>query len=292
MRKRESGRIWYWLSLLVVAGAAILTGYYMGLEKGFELKEAFTINSDSATNKASPTAPPASPGQKVTIPIEGTKRRMPFELDYDCVQVERGVREFFQELDTKGYVQRLNPKMDTYESFRVLMRKLSANPPIPAGEGNDTSIMTRNIFHLFRALDKNELRMIREIIRNEEDLLEINLNLFFKWLMPDKACSDTTGIRPSSDVVYHYAGFLLNSIGGRSYLFRRSIRFRLLVSYYSLLIIHEADRKGKNSYGIDIFPYIHQIKQEMSLYPDFDFQEDYIQNLDKLMSYYVQKRHP
>ena len=290
MRKKESGRTWYWLSLFVVAGAAILTGYYIGLEKGFELKEAFTIKRDSATNKASPTATPASPVPKVTIPIEKIKRRMPFELDYDCVQIERGVREFFQDLDTRGYIQRLDPKMDTYEIFRILMRKLSAKPPIPAGEGNDTSIMTRNIFHLSRALDKNELQMIREIIRNEADTLEIDFNLFFKWLMPDKECSDMRGIRPSFDVAYQYAGFLLNSIGGRSVLFRRSIRFRLLVSYYSLLIIHEADRKGKNSYGIDIFPYIHRIKQEMSLYPDFEFQEDYIQNLDELLSYYVQKR--
>ena len=291
MRKRKSGRTWYWLSLLVVAGAAILTGYYIGLEKGFELKEAFTIKSDSAKNKASPTAVPAAPVPKVTIPIEKIKRRMPFELDYDCVQIESGVREFFQDLDTRGYIQRLDPKMDTYESFKILMRKLSAKPPIPAGEGNDISIMTRNIFHLSRALDKNELQMIREIIRNEADTLEIDLNLFFKWLMPDKGCSDLTGIRPSSDVAYQYAGFLLNSIGGRSFLFRRSIRFRLLVSYYSLLIIHEADRRGKNSYGLDIFSYIPLIKHEMSLYPDFDFQENYIRNLDELLSYYAQKRH-
>ena len=125
MRKRESGRTWYWLSLFVVAGAAILTGYYIGLEKGFELKEAFTIKSDPAANKASPTTVPASPVPKVTIPIEKIKRRLPFELDYDCVQIENGVREFFQDLDAKGYIQRLDPEMDTYESFKVLMRKLS-----------------------------------------------------------------------------------------------------------------------------------------------------------------------
>ncbi|MBW1799420.1 MAG: hypothetical protein JRJ85_01690, partial [Deltaproteobacteria bacterium] len=98
------------------------------------------------------------------------------------------------------------------------------------------------------------------------------------------------GIRRSLDVAYQYAGFLLNTIGGRSYLFRRSVEIRLLMSYYCLLIIHEADKKGKNNYGIDIFPLIVSVAKEISLYPDFHFQDEYLQHLSRISDYYLTRR--
>ncbi len=92
------------------------------------------------------------------------------------------------------------------------------------------------------------------------------------------------------DVLYPYAGYLINSIGGRAYLFRRRVALRLLVSYYCLLIIHEADKNGKNSYGIDIFPQIAMLREEMSYHHDFYFQKTYIRKLDDLSNYYLKKR--
>ena len=175
-------------------------------------------------------------------------------------------------------------------SIRKLIRKLTASPPIPAGEGVDTKIIAKNIFHLFRLLDRNDLRLIREILRNEADTLEMNLDLFYRWLMLENRCSEGEETRPSLEELYHYAGFFVNSIGGRAYLFRRSLGVRLLISYYCTLIIHEADKRGQNSYGIDIFPKIAPLTREMSIYPDFNYQTDYILQLTKLQNYYREKR--
>ena len=45
MERREKGYKWYWVSLIVVAVAAILTGYLVGLERGFE-KEITLLKRD------------------------------------------------------------------------------------------------------------------------------------------------------------------------------------------------------------------------------------------------------
>ena len=131
---------------------------------------------------------------------------------------------------------------------------------------------------------------IREVIKNEQDTMEMNLEMFYGWLMMGDRCPDAEGIRPSLDILYHYAGFFLNTTGGRAYLFRRTPELRLLVSYYCLSILHEADKKGKNNYGLDIYPFISPLLKEISLYTDFQFQSDYINNLNKMVNYYLENR--
>jgi hypothetical protein len=82
----------------------------------------------------------------------------------------------------------------------------------------------------------------------------------------------------------------LNTNGGRACLFRRSPGLRLLVTYYSILIIHRADKKGYNTYGIDIFPFIDSLRDEISRYPDFQFQKDYMEKLNEIESFYKGRR--
>ena len=90
--------------------------------------------------------------------------------------------------------------------------------------------------------------------------------------------------------LYQYAGFFINTTGGRAYLFRRPSGLRLLVSYYCLLIIHEADKRGMNRCGIDIFPLVEPLKNEIRYYPDFQFQEEYIGQIGKIEEFYRKKR--
>ncbi len=207
-----------------------------------------------------------------------------------CVQVEEGVIDFFHYLDQRKYVQHLDPDTEAYNRFREIAKKVAADPPIPAGEGIDPRIIVRNIFYLFRVLDRKDLRLIKDIIENEQDAMEFNLNMFYRWLTLGRRCQDREGLRPSMKALYQYAGFFLNTIGGRAYLFRRPEGTRLLVSYYCLLIVHEADKLGRNDYGIDIVPFIGPLREEISYYPKFEFQADYIDRLNELEDYYLQKR--
>ena len=120
--------------------------------------------------------------------------------------------------------------------------------------------------------------------------MEINLEIFYRWAMAGDRCPDNLGLRPPFEVLYKYAGFLLNTIGGRAYLLRRSPPLRLVLTYYCLLIVHEADKRGKNNYGIDPFPFLLLLREEISHYPDLEFQSEYLQTLERIEAYYLQRR--
>jgi len=181
-------------------------------------------------------------------------------------------------------------KIDTYTRFKKILNRLAARPPVPAGEGTAPAIIIKNVYHFYRVLDRKDLRLIRHIVTKEKETLEFNLEIFYRWVGLGNRCPDPEGMRPSKEILYKYAGFFINTTGGRACLFRRSSDIRLLVSYYCLLIINEADKKGGNSYGIDILPYIEPIREEILLHTHFQFQSEYINKLDSLKRYYQSKR--
>lgn len=207
-----------------------------------------------------------------------------------CDLIDEYVADFFAYLNTRKYIERLDLKTNTYAYFKRIIKRLAALPPVPAGEGIHPTIMLKNVFFFSRTLDRKDLRLFKEVAINERDTLEINLEMFYRWLMLGKLCPNPEGVRPPFDVMYRYAGFFLNTTGGRAYLFRRSVTLRLLLTYYSVLIVHQADRLGQNSYGINIFPYIQPLRKEISHYPDFEFQNQYVRTLTRIENYYLQKR--
>jgi len=207
-----------------------------------------------------------------------------------CDLIDEYVADFFAYLNTKKYIERLDLKTNTYAYFKKIIQTLAARPPVPAGEGFAPTVMVKNVFFFSRALDRKNLRLFKEVAINERDTLEINLEMFYRWVMLGKLCPDPGQLRLPFDVMYRYAGFFLNTTGGRAYLFRRSVTLRLLLTYYSVLVVYQADRLGKNSYGIDISPYIQPLRNEIRHYPSFEFQNQYVSTLTRIEDYYLQKR--
>ena len=208
----------------------------------------------------------------------------------DCAQIEKNVMAFFSYLDEKKYIRGQGLDSDTYTRFKKMLGQLVSHPPIPAGEAANPKTIIQNMFHFYRVLSRDDLRMIGEILSKENDTLEFNLEMFYRWLMLGDRCPNPDGLRPSMEVLYQYAGFLVNTTGGRACLFRRPPDIRLLISYYCLLIVHQADKRGRNHYGIDILPFIIPLKNEIGHYSDFHFQENYIDELNRIQRYYWQKR--
>jgi len=300
MRKKESGRFKWVLIIVLFIAAAILAGYFLGKEILREKpEEVISEKTEGAKEEAAPSVVEAeTPKEEKPVVTEKIEKEIqepvaekepPEPKDY-CARVENDISDFFQYLDTKPYIQHLENGGNTFDHFKSLIQRLSARPPIPAGEGIDAALMTKNVYHFYRVLNKTDIRLIKDVVTNEADTLEINLDLFYRWLTLGDRCPDPEGIRPSLDALYHYAGFFLNTIGGRAYLFRRALGLRLLCSYYSLLIVHEADKQGNNSYGIDVFPYIAPLGKEILVYPNFHFKNDYIHKLNELEQYYLQRR--
>jgi hypothetical protein len=208
----------------------------------------------------------------------------------ECERMEKEVKEFFAYLDGKDYIKELKIGEDMFTHFKKVVHLLSEKPPIPAGEGLKQDTMIRNIFHFYRVLGFRDLTLILRILRNEADTLELNLASLYEWLMSAEKCDQKDGLPPSLDIVYRYAGFLVNSIGGRSYLFRRETRLRLLVNYYCLLIIHEADKRKMNNFGIDITPFLEPLAEEIERYQFLYYRKEYAGKLIDLKNYYLKRR--
>lgn len=288
MKRTNKGRLWWWISILVIAVAGILAGYFLGIEQGRKESEKPPVEKAPPPKKQEP--PDQAPVAKGPVVMPDTNELKPPDEKTYCERLDQEIQEYFRYLNGKGYVRHLGEGLDTYAQFKAILRKLSGRLPIPAGEGIDSSIINDNIFLFFRALDKNDFRLIRDILKNEGDSLEAALDLFYRWSTSGARCPDPEGIRPSQGVLYHYAGFFVNTIGGRAYLFRRPLGLRLLCTYYSLQILQEADKQGKNSYGIDVLPFIAPLAKEIALYPDFRFKQTYLKNLEEMEKEYLRKR--
>jgi len=207
-----------------------------------------------------------------------------------CHMIEQYVQDYFQYLDTKKYIRNLKLGQTSYARFKQVMERLVAKPPIPAGEGVDPAIMVKNIYFFCRALDRKNLNLVKEVVVHDRDTLEDNMGLFYQWLMLGNSCPNPGGVRPSFDVLYRYAGFFLNTTGGRAYMFRRGLKVRLLVSYYAVQIIYQADKAGRNNYGIDVLPYVKMLTEEMGNYSDLIYKEDYLKTLNLISAHYSGKR--
>ena len=90
-----------------------------------------------------------------------------------------------------------------------------------------------------------------------------------------------------NDNLYDYAGFFLNTIGGRLYLFRRDSVSRMTVSYYAVLIIDKANRQGNSRLGIDLKPSIDSLIEEIeNTGNNLKFKEEYLDTLYDLKEIY------
>ena len=297
--KKKSNRIWWILIILLIIAGAIIAGYYFSREN---LSEETSVANTEVETTPQPVEKPEEEieAPKIKEPIrpeakspeervKTTKKKEAVQED-PCELREAQVQEFFEYLNGKSYIQRLEEGMDTKEKFRSIVEKLSSNPPFPAGEGLDRDTIIRNIFLFFRILGRKDIKIIKEVLANESDTLELNFELFYDWLISGDRCPDPEGIRPSFEITYLYAGYLVNTIGGKAYLTRRPVRTRLLINYYCIQILYEADKNGMNSYGIDVYPKIEGLINEISAYPDLEFQEHYIEQLMEIQDYYYQKR--
>jgi hypothetical protein len=293
--KRPRRRLWWGMVILLIALGSVLAGYFLAMERSRKNVERLGTPDlkQMPSEKKDPPPAPLERDAVVTGPPVVSQEIIPAKPESPeeyCKRVEKDVRDFFDYLSTKDYVRHIQETADPFEQFLKIVARLSSKLPIPAGESADSTVLNSNIYHLFRVLDRKDIRLIREVMVNESETLEMNMEILFRWLTLGNRCSDPEELRPSQEALYHYAGFFLNTIGGRSYLFRRPFRLRLLGTYYSLLIVHESDKEGRNLYGIDPFPHIPALIKEITLYSDFRFQETYLGTLKEIETYYLQRR--
>lgn len=286
MKKKSRGKTVPWLPIVIAVCLSLAAGYFFGLKWSGKPSQPARIDQGAASKEAGLKSEPESTSQeKIHVGKVEEASKIAQEGD-ECRSVQQDLKDFFEYLDKKPYVQQIEPGIQTRIWFNRIIEKLASNPPDPAGEGLDPVAIANHIFYFFRNLEHKEMRLIRDVMVNEASTLEANMDLFFKWLSLGNRCPEAGGFRPPPEVLYSYAAFFLNTIGGRAYLFRTSPGIRWLVTYYSLLIVHDADKKGKNVYGIDIVPHLKTLSTEMNYQGDFLFQKEYLKRLEDLRGFY------
>jgi hypothetical protein len=203
-----------------------------------------------------------------------------------CEELEDALRTFCLYLDAGETFRSQKTHRDSWALFTSILESLERRPPVMSAESYRPSVIVENSFYFFRLLGKEKIDIVREVIKFESDLAEPLMGIMYYWLMTGRRCDKLPSPTATLKVMYQYAGFFLNTLGGHSYLYRQDSRIRLLTIYYSILVIHEANMRELNEVGLDLRFFLPLIFQEIQSRNDLLYVEDYLQTLTNLQLQY------
>jgi hypothetical protein len=247
------------------------------LQKKDEVKE--TIQQYEVT--------PPIEQEQATLHLAPGEVQTPPEPPNECFQTADKLLLFFEHLDRQDYIREYNLKGSSLDHINGIINKLMANPPVVVRETDDLFAILNNMAHFFQVLGLKDILFIKDIMIHEQELVESTMALFYKWSEIEPECSDNDlNIKLPLTGLYEYGGYFINTLGGQSYLFRRAIYLRLLIRYYSILIIDRANSVDVNRYGIDIRYTLDALISEMQSNGDLENRQDYLENLLRLQESY------
>jgi hypothetical protein len=209
------------------------------------------------------------------------------KLPADCEKVTSQLESFFQYLDSQSYVADREIEGGSAGFFRDCAARLLADPPVNVAEMQDMFRLVKNVTHFYRVLGKGRLQVAKDILEAEERVLEPALGVLYGRLVECRQPLLGDGAPLPIESVYDYAGYFLNTLGGRSYLLRRESKVRMLVTYYSILIVDLANDEKFNRYGIDLRPYIDYLFFDISNQKGLAYREQYLTRLTALRDKYL-----
>ena len=208
-----------------------------------------------------------------------------------CNDLVKEVEDMLMYLNQAKYLRDILEEESIKNIFADALTHLAKNQPMPVGEGKDSDLMVKNIFHFFRQLDNTQINAIKLILKHESADIEFFADTMFRWLTIGKNCLNIDTLKPfSKDIFYIYACFFLNTTGGRAYLSRQTLPIRQLTAYYSILAVYQADKEGYNIFAIDIVPYIADLISEIKTSNTLHMKEQYEATLSSVLEYYTLRR--
>jgi len=194
--------------------------------------------------------------------------------DHGFDDLKKEVVEFCRQLDNKGYISEyVSEEEGSFKRLEKIMDKLAYNPPVVSGETKDLYTLLSNVAHFVRVLGKDNIKFIKAIHDHEKDQVEPLMALAYQYLIKG---SGERKLRINIGQLYEYAGYFLDTLGGKSYLYRRDSKTGYLVRYYCILILDRADKLGKNPHGLDIMPHLKLLKDDTLSCKDLEGRNQYI----------------
>jgi len=203
-----------------------------------------------------------------------------------CEEIEAQIMSLMTYLDDREYMQSFQEKGGAMALYNDVIERLSYKPPMLSGELENLASLIRNVTHMYRQLGKERITLIKALLKNESEIIESVLSIFYRYAVTGNLCRRQALNTPSLEVMYQYAGYFLNTLAGRSYLLRRDSKIRILTSYYAILIIDRANDEMLNRYGVDIRPFIDYTYYEIASHKGMAYQRQYIARLAELREKY------
>lgn len=256
----------------------------------YEEKLAVTTPATTPPTVTEPSTPTTLPFPAVTPAPPASPPAITADHD-PCKEATDRLLAFFAHLDQQEYVAKYALKESSEKHIVRISTKLYANPPVVNRETDDLFTILTNSAHFYRILGKNNLLLIKDILSHESDNLETVMADFYNWAEKEQTCDNAPSfaLQLPLNSLYEYAGFFLNTLGGQSYLFRRESRTRMLIKYYAVLIIDQANEKGLNRHGIDIRLPLRSTIDEMQVSQNLEKRDAYLEKLLLMQAKYQEK---
>jgi hypothetical protein len=229
------------------------------------------------------------PGNEVFPTVFGTPAPGPNAdtLPTDCEKVDAQMLSFFNYLDSRSYLSDRQIEGGSAGFLSECAALLMANPPLNIGEMQELFRLVKNVTHFYRVLGKKRLMLVKDIMVSEERILEPAMAVFYATIVECGKPMSGDAKPLSMERLYDYAGYFLNTLGGRSYLLRRESKMRMLLKFYSILIVDRANDEKFNRYGIDVRPYIDYLFYDISNQKGLTYRARYLTRLTALRNKYM-----
>ena len=210
-----------------------------------------------------------------------------FGNDSSCNDLLLQVRTFLNYMEQQGYMGSYKGGGGSQKLIGDVAKLLAQSTPMLSGEMEDLIRLIQNVTYLYRHLGKERVGIIKNLLKNEADIIETVMAIFYAYMTSGDRCPDKIIQLPALENRYLYAGYFLNTLAGRSYLLRRDSKIRVLISYYAVLTIDMANDETLNSYGIDIRPFIDHSFYEIGNQKGLIYRRPYLEKLAELRVKYA-----
>ncbi len=117
-------------------------------------------------------------------------------------RIERQINSFFSYLDEQQYVKSYKFFSSTKGQFQQISEILATNPPMVPRETDSLDKVLKNVFYFYRVLGKERVRLIKDILENESDIIEPLMHTFYQWFAAKNKDPKLTAARPSIEHLY------------------------------------------------------------------------------------------
>ncbi|PID99967.1 MAG: hypothetical protein CSA81_14225 [Acidobacteria bacterium] len=226
------------------------------------------------------TSPAEMPQQDPAAPVDQQEEEK---------SAESIINDFFAHLDNAEYIKKFSLHGSSSKHLSDLAQKLLDNPPVVVSETDDLFTLLKNTAHFFRVAGKDNVLLLKGILHNEREQMEDILRALYRLSENKEKLEKSLAITCDDKALYDYATFFLDTVGGRLYLFRRDSSSRMVVTYYAIRILDQANDRHDSPHGTDIRPAINSLIDEMENGGNsLKFRKQYLDKLYQLQEKYQQ----